>query len=76
MSLKIEQKIENNQLDIGKKQIYTTGARLVPLKIIKNGKERYVWIVDEFDSDCFDNTGECINVNVYANNEANLIVND
>ncbi|MBU1153226.1 hypothetical protein KKB84_04550, partial [bacterium] len=47
-SLKIEQKLDENTFAESKPRIFTTGAFLVPLEIIKNGIKRYVWVVDEF----------------------------
>ena len=34
-------------------QIYTNGAYLSPAKILISGCETWVWIVDQFEDDCF-----------------------
>lgn len=34
-------------------KLYTTGAFLVPMKIERAGRERYVWVVADFNDDTF-----------------------
>ena len=44
MSLKIEQILLDEQITDYEPTIYTTGAFLIPLKVIINKKEKYVWV--------------------------------
>lgn len=50
MSLKVEQRLENEQFTEFTPKIYTTGAHLVPMCVAVNGEGRYVWVVEEFDN--------------------------
>jgi hypothetical protein len=43
----------------GTEQIYTNGAFLSPFKIIVDGREAWLWKVDEFEDDCFVFGEEC-----------------
>ncbi len=72
MSLKIEQRLDNYTFTESKPRIYTTGAYLVPMQIFINGKQRCVWVVDEFQDDTFDDEGG-VSVNVYAENISSLL---
>ncbi|MFH0924182.1 MAG: hypothetical protein V1872_00885 [bacterium] len=73
MSLKAEQKILGSQITDFEPTVYTTGAHLIPLKIIINGIEKYVWVVNEFDNDTFLDGKNC-SVTVIADNKNNLII--
>ncbi len=72
MSLKIEQILDNFFFSEAEPKIYTTGAFLVPMKIMKGEEERYIWVVWEFDDDPYLDVESC-RANVYADSLANLI---
>ena len=74
MSLKVEQRLDNNTFTEFEPLIYTTGAYLVPMQINFNGKKRYIWIVYEFDDDTYDENGEFCSPVVYSNSINNLIL--
>ena len=71
MSLKVEQRLENEQFTEFAPRIYSTGAYLVPMSVMVNGESRYVWVVDEFNDDTF--ADELISPNVYAQNIKDLL---
>ena len=71
MSLKVEQRLENSFFAKIEPRIYTTGAYLVPMRVVVNGESRYVWVVDEFKDDTF--ADELILPNVYAQNITDLL---
>ena len=75
MSLKIEQRLDNNSISVMFPKLYTNGAKVVPLEITKNGKKRYVWVVDEFCDDVYNENGELCNVNVYSDKLKRLLKN-
>lgn len=57
-----------------KRQIYTTGAHLKPLKTIDvNGKEVWVWYVTEFSEPSFQDGLE-IEVKEFSDEESSLIL--
>lgn len=73
MSLKVEQILDNFFFTESGPEIYTTGARLVPM-VIKNGDEnRYVWVVSEFVDDSYDQNGQHCSPNLYAFSEKKLL---
>lgn len=72
MSLKIEQILDNFFFSEADPKIYTTGAFLVPMKIMKGEEERYIWVVWEFDDDPYLHGKPCT-ATVYADSLANLI---
>lgn len=76
MSLKIEQILDNNFISEGFPKIYTIGAKVVPLEITKNGKKRYVWVVDEFCDDVYNENGESCKAYVYSDKLERLMIND
>jgi hypothetical protein len=76
MSLKIEQRLDNNFFTRLHPRIYTTGAYLVPMEVTQQGKKRFVWIADEFNDDTFDENGNICSINVYAEKEENLFNED
>ena len=51
MSLKIEQRIIGNQITEFEPKIYSTGVHLIPMKVELDGKEKFVWVADEFGDD-------------------------
>lgn len=53
MSLKIEQRIIGYQITEFEPRIYSTGVNLVPMKVELNGKEKFIWVADEFDDDTY-----------------------
>ena len=73
MSLKVEQRLLNCQVTDFEPTIYTTGAYLIPLKVVFKGIEKYIWVVNEIDNDCFFDGKNCI-VNVIADNKKDLII--
>jgi len=75
MSLKTEQKLIGTQITEFEPTVYTSGAHLIPLKILINGIEKYIWVVNEFENDTFFH-GEICMVNVIADNTNNLIIQD
>ncbi|MCR4293791.1 MAG: hypothetical protein NUV76_13070 [Candidatus Kuenenia sp.] len=66
MSLKIEQRFDDVFFTEIEPRIYTTGAHIVPMKIRIGQKQRYVWVVDEFDDESY-LEGKYCNPVVYAN---------
>jgi len=73
MSLKIEQRLDNNSISVGFPKLYTNGAKVVPLEITENGKKRYVWVVDEFCDDTYNDNGDICSPCVYSNKLDDLI---
>ncbi|MBU0569014.1 hypothetical protein KJ693_11985 [bacterium] len=73
MSLKIEQKLDENTFAESKPRIFTTGAFLVPLEIIKNGIKRYVWVVDEFIENTYNDNGIICLPNLYTHSKDYLL---
>jgi hypothetical protein len=53
MSLKIEQRIIGNQITEFEPRIYSTGVYLIPMKVELNGKEKFIWVADEFSDEAF-----------------------
>lgn len=76
MSLKIEQKLDDFYFTESSPQIYTTGAHLIPMEIIKGDKKRYVWVVDEFEDDTYDSNGDLCSPTLYSNTKQNLLMDD
>ncbi|MDI6766657.1 MAG: hypothetical protein QME52_07535 [Bacteroidota bacterium] len=72
MSLKVEQRLDNFFFTEAIPRIYTTGAYLVPMEIIKGGKKRLIWVVDQFQDDTFTKDGPC-SPKVYAFDKQELI---
>ena len=75
MSLKTEQFLDDSFFTEAEPRIYTTGAYLVPMKIKVEGKERFVWTVDEFKDDTYLD-GETCAPFVYSDNLEYLIENE
>ena len=73
MSLKIEQRIIGNQITEFEPRIYSTGVHLVPTKVELNGKEKIIWVADEFNDDTFLD-GKNIIPRVISNNIEELLV--
>jgi hypothetical protein len=66
MSLKVEQRLHGNQFAEHSQQIFGTGVYLVPMKIMVNGMEKFVWVANEFSDDTYDNTGKCISPQIIS----------
>lgn len=73
MSLKIEQRLDDYTFTESEPRVFTTGAFLVPMETTKNGVKRYIWVVDEFRDDTYNDDGIICSPNVYANNKQNLL---
>lgn len=73
MSIKIEQKLDNNCFTESKPRIYTTGAYLVPMEINRKGKKRYIWVVDEIYDDTYNEDGICCTAILYSNDIKNML---
>lgn len=54
--------------------IYTTGAFLRPVKIAVDGKERWAWVVIEFEDDSF-RDGDVYNPKEFGENKDELLIN-
>ena len=72
MSLKAEQILDNFFFTESKPKIYTTGAYLIPMKIMKGNVERYCWVVWEFDDDCYIDGRFCTPF-IYSDRLSNLM---
>lgn len=72
MSLKTEQFLDESFFTESEPRIYVTGAYLVPMRIKIDGKERFVWTVDEFKDDTYLD-GELCTPNVYSDDLNNII---
>jgi len=66
MSLKIEQCLENVQITERQPRVYSTGVYLVPMKIQVRGKDKFVWVADDFNDDTFDSNGNNISTRIIA----------
>ena len=66
MSLRIEQKLIDSYFTEEEPKIYTTGAYLVPMEITLNGEKQYVWVVDEFKDDSYEEGGKICSPVVYS----------
>lgn len=53
MSLKVEQFLDEVFFTESQPKVFTTGAFVVPMRIKANGKERFVWVVEEFKDDSY-----------------------
>lgn len=75
MSLKVKQLLDEFFFTENDPEVYTTGAFIVPMKIKKGGKEKFIWVVSEFNDDSYLN-GELCSPMVYADSLEHLIVED
>ena len=73
MSLKIEQKLIDNRFTETEPRIYTKGAYLVPMEIMVNGEKHYIWVVDEFEDDSYDENGKICSPCVFSNKKKDLL---
>ncbi len=76
MSLEIDQKLDENTFTESKPRIFATGAFLVPMETIKNGIKRYVWVVDEFIDDTYNDDGIICSPNLYTHSKNYLLKNN
>ena len=67
MGLKIEQRLLNNEFTEDEPKIFSTGVYLVPMKIKEEGKEKFIWVAEEFEDDTSLNEKN-ISVRVISNN--------
>lgn len=68
MSLKIEQRLDCESFTELEPRIYSTGVFLVPMCLTLKNKKRFIWVVDEFEDDTFDQNGLSCEPKVYADN--------
>jgi len=76
MSLKIEQRLINQQFTEFQPRIYTTGVYLVPMKVNLKGIEKWIWVADEFADDTYNDKGEISPTFVIADSVEELFKND
>ena len=67
MGLKIEQRLLNNEFTEDEPKIFSTGVYLVQMKIKVEGKEKFIWVAEEFEDDTSLNEKN-ISVRVISNN--------
>ncbi|MDI6804089.1 MAG: hypothetical protein QME58_09615 [Bacteroidota bacterium] len=72
MGLKIEQRILNNEFTEFQPKIFSTGVHLVPMKINVEGKEKFIWVAEEFEDDTFLD-GKIIIPRLISNNMEGLL---
>lgn len=73
MSLKVELLLEDDTgLTKREPRIYTTGAFLVPMRVRIGDKERFLWVVENFNDDTYWNGRTC-NPMLYANELQDLL---
>ncbi|MDR2836335.1 MAG: hypothetical protein LBV69_09145 [Bacteroidales bacterium] len=60
MSLQIEQKLTDYQFNEKQPKIYSIDVSLVTMRISVKGKERFIWVADDFKDDSFDTEGNCV----------------
>ncbi|OFX62208.1 MAG: hypothetical protein A2046_00865 [Bacteroidetes bacterium GWA2_30_7] len=53
MCLKIEQILIGKQITEFEPKIYSTGVHLIPMKVEMNGKEKFIWVAEEFEGDTY-----------------------
>ena len=73
MSLKIEQRIAGNEFTEFEPRIYSTGVYLVPMKVKVNGKEKFIWVADEFNDDTYFD-GKNISPRLFSDNIEEMFV--
>ena len=73
MSLKVEQRLDCEIFTEFEPRIYSTGVFLVPMRVTLNDKQRYIWVVDEFNEDTFDKEGLICEPKIYANEMEELL---
>ncbi len=73
MSLKVEQRLKNIFFTEEEPKVYTTGAFLVPMEITIDGEKQYVWVVNEFNDDTYDEDGKICSPAICTTQKKNLI---
>jgi hypothetical protein len=73
MSLKIEQRLDGNTFTESGPRIFTTGAFLIPMEVTRNGVKKYIWVVDEFIDDTYDDKGVICSPSLYVGNKDHLL---
>lgn len=73
MGLKAEQRLDGNTFTESEPRVFTTGAFLVPMFVVRNGMKRYVWVVDEFIDDTYNNDGVICSPNLYVKTKSDLL---
>jgi len=73
MSLKIEQRLDGESFTELAPRIYSTGVYLVPMCVSLKNKKRFIWVVDEFDDDTFDQNGLICEPIIYADDIERLL---
>jgi len=73
MSLKIEQRLKNYFFTEEKPKVYATGVFLVPMEVTIEGEKQYVWVVDEFNDDTYDEDGKICSPAICTTQIKNLI---
>lgn len=66
MGLKIEQRLLNKEFTEAEPKIFSTGVHLVPMKISVEGKEKFIWVAEEFEDDTYFD-GRNISARIIAN---------
>lgn len=49
----IEQKLLGHQITESEPAIYSTGVYLVPMKVMINNSNKYLWVASEFNDDSY-----------------------
>ncbi|TAG91565.1 MAG: hypothetical protein EAZ20_03225 [Bacteroidetes bacterium] len=73
MSLKVEQRLLNQQFTEFEPKIYATGVYLVPMKVNLNGIEKWIWVAEEFESDSYYN-GNSVSVSLISDDLESMII--
>ena len=73
MSLKIEQRLDGESFTELEPRIYSTGVFLVPMRVTLKNKKRFIWVVDEFEDDTFDQNGLMCEPKIYSDDIERLL---
>jgi hypothetical protein len=66
----------NSQFTEVEPRICTTGAYLVPMQIFVNGEKYFIWVVEEFWDDTFNEDGNDCTPYVYSKDIDNMFVDE
>ncbi|MBM4166870.1 MAG: hypothetical protein FJ218_08165 [Ignavibacteria bacterium] len=66
MNLKTEQFLDNFFFTNSEPKLYSTGVRLVPMEIKRRNKKRFVWVVEDFCDETYDDKGKLVMAKEYA----------
>lgn len=76
MTLKVEQRLDEKFFTECVPRIYSTGVYLVPIRLKTcKGEDRFVWVVDQFEDESFDENGESCSPIVYSCKKEFLLIN-